>query len=86
MRAIRKFDEFIKENIVKKQAADRSRAEFLIKESENSYKNLLEMIEKLKLEYAKLEVEKIKLQVDKFKAETDIEKERLKFAATSGPY
>jgi len=49
MRAIRRFDEFIKENIVKKQGIDRSRAEFLIKESENSYKNLLEMIEKLKL-------------------------------------
>jgi len=50
MRAIRRFDEFIKENIVKKQGVDRSRAEFLVKESENSYKILLEMVEKLKLE------------------------------------
>jgi len=49
MKGIRKFDEFIKENIVKKQSIDRSRAEFLIKESENSYNNLLEMIEKLEL-------------------------------------
>lgn len=49
MKAIRKFDEFIKENIVKKQGIDLSRARFLIKESENSYNNLLDMIEKLKL-------------------------------------
>jgi len=50
MRGIRRFDEFIKENIVKKQGIDRSRARFLIKESENSYNNLLEMIEKLKVD------------------------------------
>ncbi len=49
MKGILKFDEFIKKNIVKKQSIDISRAEFLIKESENSYNNLLEMIEKLKL-------------------------------------
>lgn len=49
MTGIRKFDEFIKGNIVKKQSIDWSRAEFLIKESENSYNNLLEMIEKLKV-------------------------------------
>jgi len=49
MRAIRKFDEFIKNNVVKKQSADKSRAEFLIKESENSYNNLLEKIRKIKL-------------------------------------
>ena len=49
MKGIRKFEEFIKENIVKKQSIDKSRAEFLIKESENSYNNLLEMIKKLKL-------------------------------------
>ncbi|MBI2507661.1 hypothetical protein HYV89_01785 [Candidatus Woesearchaeota archaeon] len=49
MRAIRKFDEFIKDNVVKKQSADKSRAEFLIKESENSYTNLLEKIQKIKL-------------------------------------
>ena len=47
MKAIKGFDEFIKENVVKKQAVDRSRAEFLIKESEKDYLCLLEMIEKL---------------------------------------
>ncbi len=49
MSAIKRFDEFIKENIVKKQRIDRARADFLIKESENSYRNLLEMIQKIKL-------------------------------------
>lgn len=39
MKAIRRFEEFIRENIVKKQSIDKSRAEFLIKESENSYNN-----------------------------------------------
>jgi|SRR3989338_8788609 len=47
MKAIKKFDEFITENIVKKQSIDKSRAEFLIIESENSYNNLLEKIEKI---------------------------------------
>src|SRR3989338_10024454 len=47
MKAIKKFDEFITENIVKKQSIDKSRAEFLIAESENSYNNLLEKIEKI---------------------------------------
>ena len=50
MKGIRKFEEFIKENIVKKQSIDRSRIEFLIKESEKSYRSLLEMIEKLKVD------------------------------------
>ncbi|HLC64611.1 MAG TPA: hypothetical protein VJI46_00635 [Candidatus Nanoarchaeia archaeon] len=50
MRGIRKFDEFVKENIAKKQKADVSRAEFLVKESDNSYNNLLEMIDKIKIE------------------------------------
>ena len=36
MRAIRQFEEFIKERIVKKQAPDNSRANFLVKESEKS--------------------------------------------------
>ena len=49
MRAIRNFGDFIKEKIVKKQSIDKSRAEFLIKESENSYNNLLEKIQKIKL-------------------------------------
>lgn len=49
MKSIRKFEEFIKDNIVKKQSIDQSRAEFLIKESENSYNNLLEKIQKITL-------------------------------------
>jgi len=43
----KRFEEFIKEGIVKKQTPDKSRAEFLIKESENAYKILLMKIEKL---------------------------------------
>jgi len=49
MKGIKKFEEFIGENIVKKQGIDNSRAEFLIKEAENSYNNLLEMMQKIKL-------------------------------------
>ena len=49
MKAIRKFDEFVREKIVKTQSIDKSRAEFLIKESENSYNNLLEKIQKIKI-------------------------------------
>jgi len=49
MKAIKKFEEFIRSNVVKKQSIDKPRAEFLIKESENSYNNLLEMIQKIRL-------------------------------------
>ncbi len=49
MKAIRKFEEFVKQNVVKKQGIDKSRAEFLIKESEKDYGCLLEMAEKLKV-------------------------------------
>lgn len=49
MRSIKPFEEFVRENIVKKQSIDKSRAEFLIKESENSYTNLQEMIQKITL-------------------------------------
>ena len=49
MRAIRPFEEFIKENVVKKQSIDRSRSEFLFKEAENSYNNLLEKIDKIQM-------------------------------------
>lgn len=49
MKGIRKFEEFIKENIVKKQKIDKPRAEFLIKEAEKSYHGLLEMVEKVKV-------------------------------------
>lgn len=50
MNAVRKFEEFIREGIVKIQAPDRSRAKFLITESENSYKLLSELMEKIKVE------------------------------------
>ena len=49
MRPVRKFNEFVKEGIVKLQSADISRAKYLINESENSYKNLQEKIEKIEL-------------------------------------
>ncbi|MBS3124351.1 hypothetical protein J4437_07030 [Candidatus Woesearchaeota archaeon] len=49
MRGIRNFTEYITENIVKKQSIDRSRAEFLTKEAENSYNNLLEKKQKILL-------------------------------------
>jgi len=49
VRAIRQFQEFIKEGIVKEQSLDRSRAEFLVKESENSYRNLLEKIRLIRI-------------------------------------
>jgi hypothetical protein len=44
MRAIREFEGFIKEGIVKKQSPDKSRAEFLVKESEKSYLFLIKKI------------------------------------------
>lgn len=47
MRPIKNFEEFVNEGIVKKQTPDKSRAEFLIKESENAYDLLLIKIEKL---------------------------------------
>ena len=47
MKAIRNFQEFVKERIVKKQSPDKSRSEFLIKEAANSYDNLLEKIQKI---------------------------------------
>lgn len=47
MKAIRNFDEFIKEGTVKMQIPDKSRAEFLIKEAEQNYLYLLELINKI---------------------------------------
>src|SRR3989344_5261819 len=49
MSAIKNFNEFIKIRIVKKQNINKPRANFLVKESEISYHNLLEMEEKLKI-------------------------------------
>lgn len=47
MRAIKDFNEFIKEGIIKKQKPDVSRVKFLIEETEKSYSMLLLKIEKL---------------------------------------
>ena len=49
MKAIKNFDEFIKKGIVKKQSPDKSRSEFLIKEAENSYLFLKEIINKISI-------------------------------------
>ena len=50
MKAIKNFDEFIKKGIVKKQSPDKPRAEFLIKESEQDYLLLSELLNKLKID------------------------------------
>jgi len=47
MKAIKYFESFLEEGVVKKQLPDKSRAEFLIKESEKGYKALFESIEKI---------------------------------------
>ncbi|HRZ85556.1 MAG TPA: hypothetical protein P5277_02135 [Candidatus Paceibacterota bacterium] len=47
MKAIKEFKEFIKEGIVKRQSPDKSRSEFLIKEAEQDYNYLLELIKKI---------------------------------------
>ena len=49
MRAIIKFEEFLNKGIVKKQTPNKSRASFLIKEAEQSYRNLLESLEKISI-------------------------------------
>ena len=49
MKPVRIFEEFILENTVKRQSADKSRAQFLVQESANSYSYLLEMVEKIGL-------------------------------------
>lgn len=49
MNAIRAFSEFVNTNTVKKQSIDKSRAEFLVLESTQSYANLVEMIQKIPL-------------------------------------
>ena len=50
MNTVREFEGFIKEGVVKVQAPDKSRAKFLITESENSYRLLSELMEKIKVE------------------------------------
>lgn len=47
MRAIKRFDEFIKDSVAKKQSPDRSRAEFLINEADASLEGLNERVKKI---------------------------------------
>jgi len=47
---IKDFDEFLKLGIVKKQTSEKSRGNFLIKESEKNYNYLLELIKKIKID------------------------------------
>jgi hypothetical protein len=50
MKPIRKFEDFVRENVVKKQGVDKSRALFLIEEAEKDYFCLLDMLKKLELD------------------------------------
>jgi len=47
MNRVKDFEEFVRKGIVKKQFSDKSRAEFLISESHQSYNYLLELLEKM---------------------------------------
>ncbi len=47
MRAVRRFEEFLAQGTVKRQSSNRSRAAFLLTESEKSYAHLLASVEKL---------------------------------------
>ena len=47
MKSMKNFSEFIKEGIVRKIIPDKSRAEFLVKEAEQSYGYVLKLIEKM---------------------------------------
>ncbi|MFH1365371.1 MAG: hypothetical protein ABIH28_02195 [archaeon] len=49
MKAIKKFDEFIKQGIVKQQSPDKPRAEFLVKEAKQNYSFVLELINKFEI-------------------------------------
>ncbi len=47
MKSAPEFEEFIKKGIVKKQTPNKSRAEFLVKETGQSYKYLFELVKKI---------------------------------------
>ncbi len=49
MNQIKKFEDFINEGTVKRQTPNKSRAEFLLKESEKDYSFLLELLDKIGL-------------------------------------
>ena len=47
MKAVKYFESFLEEGVVKKQLPDKSRAEFLIKEAGQNYDYLLKLTEKM---------------------------------------
>ena len=49
MKPVKAFDEFVKKSIAKKQTPDMSRAEFLIRESNQNYAFLLELTNKIEI-------------------------------------
>jgi len=49
MNRIKNFEEYLKGGVVKKQAINKSRSEFLIKESERSYNFLMGLIKKIEI-------------------------------------
>ena len=49
MRSKKDFDKFIKKGIIREITPDRSRAEFLISEAEQSYRYLLKLVEKMRV-------------------------------------
>ena len=49
MKAIKDFNDFIENGIVKRQSPDKSRAEFLIKQAEHSYLFLQDVINKIRI-------------------------------------
>lgn len=74
------FEEFIKTRIVTRQSPDRARAKFLLREAENSYSHLLEVISKISIndsnanDYIKscydilMEMIRAKMLIDGYKA------------------
>lgn len=50
MKAIKKFDKFIKQGIAKKQSQNKPRADFLVKEAKQNYLFVLELKDKFKIE------------------------------------
>lgn len=49
MKTLKNFEDFIKEGVAKKRNADKSRAKFLLEESEKNYSFLLELLQKIEI-------------------------------------
>lgn len=49
MKTLKNFADFVKEGVVKKRKPDKSRAKFLLEESEKNYSFLLELLEKIEI-------------------------------------